>query len=101
MLQAYADAYNFGDPDALWRVWPSADTKTRDKIEASFLSASSITMKLQLADPEIGAGSASATVTGQYSQEYTSRDGNRQKSTGSITFRLNKNDGVWVITAVS
>ena len=100
VLDRYADSYNRRDKNALWKVWPSPPTKTKQAIEDSFRSASSITMNLQVNNPEIEPDGARATVTGQYSQQFTGKNGNQEKSKGSITFRLEKEHGAWVIISV-
>ncbi len=100
VLHQYEEAYNQRDAEALWRVWPNATAKTRGTIEKSFPTASSISMKLQYSDSSIKIGGASATVTGQYTQEFMPRNGNAQKSNGAIAFGLEKRSSTWVIISI-
>jgi hypothetical protein len=98
VIQRYADAYNHRDANALWGVWPSPPSNTRHVIERSFASASAIVMSVDhdLIEPN----GSTAVVTGHYSQEFTARDGQQQKSKGAIRFDLSKQSGGWILTAV-
>jgi hypothetical protein len=98
IIQRYADAYNHRDANALWGIWPSPPSNTKHVIENSFRSASSIAMSVEH-DP-IEPNGSSAVVTGQYSQEFTAKDGQQQKSKGNIRFDLSKQSGSWVVTSV-
>jgi len=100
VLEAYADAYNRRDPNALWKIWPNPPASTKRAIEKSFSSASSIRMNLQPNNPEIAPGGASATATGQYSQEFMPKNGDLHRSNGAIAFGLEKRGTTWVITSI-
>ncbi len=100
VLGRYADAYNRKDKNALWKVWPSPPMDTKRTIEESFSTARSITMNLQLNNPEIEPDGARATVTAQYSQEFIPKNGSSLKSNGRIAFTLRKMDSTWVIVAI-
>ena len=100
VLDLYSDAFSHKDKNALWKVWPSPPAKTRHAIEGYFGIASSITRKLQQLDYKIAPDHGSAQVTGQYSEEFTPKNGNIQRSSGSIAFQLEKKNEVWVIISV-
>jgi hypothetical protein len=100
VLGRYEDAYNLRDAGALWQIWPSAPAKTRQAIEASFRSAASIRMTLQLSTPSIAADHVNATVRGQFSQMFTPRNGSTQPRSGDIAFSLQKNNDMWAIVDI-
>jgi ketosteroid isomerase-like protein len=100
LLRRYADAYNRRDSNALWKVWPDAAQSTRHTIEESFRNARSITMSIQPEEPEIQSDGKTAIVRGQYSQEFTGRNGSQQKSKGKISFHLSKKNGTWIMASV-
>lgn len=98
VVNTYAGSYDRRDTVALWKIWPSAPKSTRQAIQTSFSGAFSIVMKVS--DRSIDLAGSSATVTGQYSQEYTPKSGSPQRSSGDISLELSKGSGTWVITAV-
>lgn len=98
VVNAYADSYNRMDAAGLWKIWPSAPQSTKHAIQNSFSNARSITMKIS--DRDIEVGGTSAMVTGQFSQEFTPKNGSLQRSTGAITLELNKRNGNWVISSI-
>ncbi len=98
LVNAYADSYNRRDATALWKIWPEAPKSTKQKIQNSFNSALSILMKVT--DRDIQLGGTRATVTGQFAQEYTPKNGSLQKPSGPITLELDKKNGTWVITSI-
>jgi len=101
VLNRYEDAYNHTDAKALWRIWPNPPAKTKQAIEAYFKSAASIRASLRQGMPEIAATHVEATVTGQFSQRFTPREGNPPPARDEeIVFTLKKNDGVWTIVDV-
>jgi hypothetical protein len=101
VLGVYEDAYNRKDTNALSRIWPGIPSSTRGAIENAFGSARSIRVKLQLDDPVFESGDTSATVTGQFSEVFTPKNGNVQTTPNeSISFILKKNDGAWTIVDV-
>jgi caspase domain-containing protein len=98
LVNAYTDSYNRKDAAGLWKVWPGAPQKTKQAIQNSFSSALSIFMKVTERDIQL-AGTR-ATVTGQYAQDFSPRNGSLQKSNGPITLELEKRAGNWVITSI-
>ena len=98
LVNAYADSYNRKDISGLWKIWPGAPQRTKQAIQNSFNSALSIFMKVS--DRDIELAGTRATVTGQYAQDYTPKNGSLQKSSGSITLELDKKSGAWVITSI-
>lgn len=101
VLGLYADAYNRQDPNALWRIWPSAPTNVRGVLERSFADAISIEMHLQMQDPKLGNDGVTASVRGRFSQIYVPKQGNQPpRKDGDITFVLKKISGIWTINEV-
>jgi hypothetical protein len=98
VVSAYADSYNRRDAASLWKIWPGAPQGTKQAIQSSFGSAQSISMKIN--DRSIEIFDTTATVTGQYSQEFMPKNGSLQRSNGVITLGLEKRNGTWVITAI-
>jgi hypothetical protein len=97
VLSIYEDTYNQKDINALARIWPSIPPGTRRAIENSFGSARSIRVTLHLGEPVFESGATSATVTGQFSEVFTPKNGNVQTQNEPISFILKKNDGAWTI----
>jgi len=98
VVNAYVDSYGRVDAAGLWQIWPGAPQSTKRAIQNSFGGARSITMKISDRDVEING--TRATVAGQYSQEFTPKNGSLQKSSGPITLDLEKRAENWVITSV-
>jgi ketosteroid isomerase-like protein len=99
LVDAYVDAYDKRDAQALWQIWPDPPPQTRQAIEAYFRSARSIAMKV--ADRRIEANGTNATVMAQSSQEFVPKNGSPQKSPeGPVTLELEKARGGWIITLV-
>ena len=98
LVNAYADSYNRKDAAGLWKIWPGAPQKTKQTIESSFNNALSIFMKVT--DRDIQLAGTHATVTGQYSQDFSPKNGSLQKSNGSITLEFEKRAGNWVVTSI-
>ena len=99
VIDAYVDSYNRKDAQSLWKLWPNSPDKTKRTIEESFQNARAI--KVRLTDRRIQSSGTSATVTAQYSQEYTPRNGSVQKSPESpITIDLTKQGSSWIISIV-
>jgi hypothetical protein len=101
VLGVYEDAYNQKDINALARIWPGIPQGTRRALENSFGSARSIRVKLQLDEPVVESGGTSATVTGQFSEVFTPKNGSVQTTPNeSIGFILKKKDAAWTIVDV-
>lgn len=102
VLDSYQQAYNFRDSSILWKIWPNAPTKTRQDIEKSFRSASSINMTLRgMGSPEIGPDGQTATVRGQCEERFVPKNGSAQPShIDEIVFTLQRADGTWLITTI-
>jgi ketosteroid isomerase-like protein len=99
VVDAYVDAFNKKDPQALWRVWSNPPPKTKQAMEAYFRNARSIVMNVT--DRTIQSNGFNGTVMAQSSQEFTPKNGSLQKSPeGPITFELEKRSGSWIITLV-
>jgi hypothetical protein len=100
VLTHYETACSLRNADDLWKIWPSATAEQRKKFVDSFGAAKSITMRITDRSPVIDANGTSAMVTGQYSRVYVPKNGSEMKSSGPISFKLEKKNGVWVITSI-
>lgn len=98
LVNAYADSFNRKDAGGLWGIWPSASQSTKKAFQNGFSNALSIFMKVS--DRDIELAGTHATVTGQFTQEYTPKNGNLQKTNGPIILEFEKSNGSWVITSV-
>jgi hypothetical protein len=101
LLSRYEDAFNHTDAKALWKIWPNPPGDKKQKIEAYFRSASSIRASLRQNAPEFADDHTEATVTAQFSQRFTSRQGNQQSAhEDDYVFTLQKRNGEWIIVEV-
>lgn len=101
VLHQYEEAYNLRDANSLWTVWPTAATTTKQLISTAFQNAKSIKMSLQQGTPNIASDGRSASVRGQFSEQYMPRNGRlQQHEDEGISFTLKKNSGVWTIVDV-
>lgn len=98
VVDSYTTAYNQKNADALWKVWPNPPDSARRGIAASFSSARTIVVRVT--DRSIDVNGSRATVTGQYSQEYTPKNGSLQRTSGEISIGLEKQGNSWIISSV-
>jgi len=102
VLDTYQQAYNYRDPNLLWKVWPSAPAKMRLDLQSSFKSAASIKMNLQMDAPDVASDGQSAIVRGESSLAYTPRVGSALPvRTDDIVFSLKRDGTSWVIAGVN
>ncbi len=97
VVDAFEAAYHRKDAEALRKIWPNAPKNIVD----SFGFAQSITMRITDRSLVVETNGASATLTGQYSQVYVPKNGPEMKSSGAITFKLDKKKETWLITSVT
>jgi ketosteroid isomerase-like protein len=57
-------------------------------------------MQVQTESVKIAADGNTATVTGQFSEEYTPQGQKARSVKGQTVFQFAKSNGVWVITSV-
>jgi ketosteroid isomerase-like protein len=100
LIALYAQAYNYRDAAALWKIWPTAPAVTKQHIEGAFHGAAAIKMTVESGIPDIAPNGATATVKGQFSQLYTPRNGTPQPRNDEIMFSLKKDHGVWTLADV-
>ncbi len=100
LLALYAQAYNYRDAAALWKIWPTAPAVTKQHIEGAFHGAAAIKMTIDSGIPDIAPNGATATVKGQFSQLYTPKNGTPQPRNDEIMFSLKKDHGVWTVVDV-
>jgi uncharacterized protein YbaR (Trm112 family) len=94
-------AWEERNPDELRQVWPTIPQKTYDGYKRSFADASAITMQIVNQTVNVSPDGATATVSAESQQQYTSKAGKTaKKSEASWKFQLVKKNGVWVITDV-
>ena len=100
MIQRYIDAFEHRDADALQQVWPRMGDRY-SKYKKSFVSASSIRMKLA-SEPQIdiAAGGDTAVATTVIAQDYTAKGQSTQSIQNRTVFKLSKSNGTWRIDDV-
>jgi serine/threonine-protein kinase len=100
VIQAYAQAFEHKDADALRQIWPTiGDRYTRYK--NSFGNASSIRMKIVLVGPiQQNADGTTATVQTSVTQDFGLKGSGTTSHKDSATFQLVNKGGVWSIADV-
>jgi hypothetical protein len=99
-LGKYVNAYQHKSVSELQAVWPSLDKQERKKISDSFKDAKAIRMELKpVKDPSIEGDTA--TVTCSRSLEYSFSGGVQKPFADTITIRLRKRAGSWVIDGMT
>ena len=99
IIQRYVQSYDQKDAGALRQIWPSMGSKYA-KFRASFESASSIRMQVDVTSIDVGADGTTAVVKAQASQDYTPKGGKVMHASNAAIFHLSKTGGSWVITDV-
>jgi eukaryotic-like serine/threonine-protein kinase len=99
LVKRYSQAFEQRNPAALQQIWPTMG-KLYAGYKNSFESASSIRMQVQTESVKIAADGNSATVTGQFTEEYTPHGQKPRSVKGRTVFQFAKSNGVWVITSV-
>ncbi|HEY6350216.1 MAG TPA: trypsin-like peptidase domain-containing protein [Candidatus Angelobacter sp.] len=100
VIDAYEDAFRDKDAAALWRIWPNPPEKTKMDVQNSFKALESITREVTDRRVVIASDGTSATVRGQYLQQYAAKNESPEKSHGSMTFSLAKHGNSWVIDSI-
>jgi len=101
VVQTFFRAFEERNPDELRQVWPTIPQKTYDGYKRSFADASVITMQIVNQTVNVSPDGASATVSAESQQQYTSKTGKTaKKSEASWKFQLVKKNGVWMVTDV-
>jgi eukaryotic-like serine/threonine-protein kinase len=101
VVQTFFRAFEERNPDELRQVWPTIPQKTYDGYKRSFADASVITMQIVNQTVNVSPDGATATVSAESQQRYTSKAGKTaKKSEASWKFQLGKKNGVWVLTDV-
>jgi serine/threonine protein kinase len=99
LVKRYSQAFEQRNPDALQQVWPSMG-KLYSGYKSSFEKASSIHMQVQTESVKIGPDGNTATVTAQFTEEYTPQGQKPRSVKGRSIFQFAKSNGSWVITNV-
>jgi hypothetical protein len=99
LVKRYSQAFEQRNPDALHQIWPTMG-KLYTGYKNSFESASSIRMQVQTESVKIAADGNTATVTGQFTEEYTPQGQKPRSVKGRTVFQFAKSNGTWVITNV-
>ena len=101
VVQTFFRAFEERNPDELRQVWPTIPQKTYDGYKRSFADASVITMQIVNQTVNVSPEGATATVSAESQQQYTSKAGKTaKKSEASWKFQLVKKNGVWMLTDV-
>jgi serine/threonine protein kinase len=100
VIQRYVQAFERKDADTLTKIWPTIGTNYAS-YKSAFDAASSIRMQLNIRSLEVSTDGATAIVEARVSQDYTSKDAPRTKSSKhTATFELDKVDDAWIITDI-
>jgi serine/threonine protein kinase len=101
VVQTFFRAFEERNPDELRQVWPTIPQKTYDGYKHSFADASVITMQIVNQTVNVSPDGATATVSAESQQQYTSKAGKTaKKSEASWKFQLVNKHGVWMLTDV-
>jgi len=101
VVQSFFRAFEERNPDELRQVWPTIPQKTYDGYKRSFADASVITMQIVNQTVNVSPDGATATVSAESQQQYTSKAGKTaKKSEASWKFQMVKKNGVWMLTDV-
>jgi serine/threonine protein kinase len=99
LVRRYSQAFEQRNPDALQQIWPTMG-RLYAGYKNSFESASSIRMQVQTESVNIASDGNTATVTGQFTEEYTPQGQKPRSVKGRTVFQFAKTNGTWVITNV-
>jgi len=99
LIKRYAQAFEQRNPDALRQIWPTLGNRYA-VYTSSFESASSIRMQVQTESVKMSGDGTAATITAQFTEEYTPMRQKPRSVKGRTVFQLAKSNGTWVITDV-
>jgi eukaryotic-like serine/threonine-protein kinase len=99
LIKSYEQAYDQRDARALQQIWPTMGNRYAG-LKGSFESASSIQMNVQTESVNVAPDGNTATVTAQFTEEYTPKGQKPRSVKGRTIFQFAKSNGVWVITSV-
>jgi eukaryotic-like serine/threonine-protein kinase len=99
LVKRYSQAFEQRNPDALLRIWPTMG-KLYAGYKNSFEKASSIRMQVQTESVKIAPDGNTATITTQFTEEYTPQGQKPRSVKGQTIFQFAKSNGAWVITSV-
>ncbi|MGC1485570.1 MAG: protein kinase [Candidatus Acidiferrum sp.] len=99
LIKQYSQAFEQRNPDALRKIWPTMG-KLYTGYKNSFEKASAIRMQVQTENVQIGADGNTATVTAQFTEEYTPEGQKPRSVKGRTIFQFAKSNGSWIITNV-
>jgi hypothetical protein len=96
LLQAYESAYNEKNLDRVASLWPSLSVSARKRTRSLFKDAQSVKLSLKvLAEPTISGTTAS--VVCERTRDITTSDRIQSHIEGTVTFKLVKQSGGWLI----
>ena len=99
LIRSYELAYDQRDARALQQIWPAMGNKYAG-LKGSFESASSIQMNVQTESVNVAPDGNTATVTAQFTEEYTPKGQKPRSVKGRTVFQFAKSNGSWVIASV-
>ncbi len=99
LVKRYSQAFEQRNPDALLQIWPTMG-KLYAGYKNSFEKASSIRMQVQTGSVKIAPDGNTATITTQFTEEYTPQGQKPRSVKGQTVFQFAKSNGAWVITSV-
>jgi len=99
LIKSYEQAYSQRDARALQQIWPTMGNRYAG-LKGSFESASSIQMNVQTESVNVAPDGNTATVTAQFTEEYTPKGQKPRSVKGRTIFQFAKSNGAWVITSV-
>jgi len=99
LVKSYSQAFEQRNPDALLHIWPTMG-KLYAGYKNSFEKASSIRMQVQTESVKIAPDGNTATISAQFTEEYTPQGQKPRSVKGQTIFQFAKSNGAWVITSV-
>jgi serine/threonine protein kinase len=100
-IQAFFQAFQKKDPDALRQVWPSIPPQRYQRYKSSFGNVDAISIQVLSQSVNISPGGGSATVTVQSEEQETPKGEKKPRVfKPTWTFHLVQKDGTWQITDV-
>ncbi len=100
VVQAYAQAFEQRNADALRQIWPSMNSSMYSAYKTNFGNASAINMDVAISSLTLSADGKSATVSALVTQKYTPKGYSSRSSKDTALFQLTRKGDVWRITDV-
>lgn len=99
-LNRYTDAFGSESIDKLRQVWPGVTKSQEKNLKVVFDQFNAIRLTLACGDENIHIDGDSATATCRQSAVYTQKGKVQPEQVTTTTFKLRKQNGVWVVESI-